>query len=242
MTETSSKMQYYGDYNLLLIDVGNTRTKVRIIKDSFKKDVSFPTSEIKKNIEKFNPNSSVIAVSVVNKATEILKTHFKNIKFITAQTNLPIKINYLTPQTLGTDRIAHACGGLLYGNSFIIVNAGTTTVIDIVKERKFLGGWILPGIKLSSQCLYKFTSKLPLVENFTLNNFYEPGNSTTECIEKGILLFTVSSIQKVKKTFNLPIILTGGNGKLLTNFIKAKYVENLTLNGLEVIANFSSQS
>ncbi len=235
-------MQYFGDCELILIDVGNTQTKIRIIKNSSKKDTSFPTSELEKQIKHFNPNAYAIVASVVNNAVETLKSHFKKIKFINAKDNLPIKINYSTPQTLGADRIAHACGGLLYGDSFIIANVGTATVIDVIKNREFLGGWILPGIRLSSQCLNSFTSKLPLIEDFQTTKIYNPGKSTKECIKKGILLFTVTSIKEIKNHLDLPVILTGGNGKLLTNFIKAKYAENLTLNGLEVIANSYFQS
>ena len=236
----SSKMQYYGGSKLLLFDIGNTRTKVRVITNSSKKDYSFPTCEIENQIKEFNPQSLALVASVVEEANKIIKNYFSKTKFVNCNLNLPIKINYSSPEKLGPDRIALACGGLSYENSFIVISAGTTTVIDIVKEKTFLGGWILPGIQLSSQCLNKFTSKLPLITSFQPLNIYAPGTSTNECIQKGILLFTISTIKEIQKKYNLPTLLTGGNGKLLTNYIKAKFIENLTLIGLETIANFSS--
>jgi pantothenate kinase type III len=78
-----------------------------------------------------------------------------------------LKIRYKDPKEVGADRIADAMGALkLYpGRNLIVVDFGTaTTLTAITKDGEFLGGNILPGVRLALEALVEKTAKLPSVE------------------------------------------------------------------------------
>ena len=226
----------------LLIDVGNTLTKIAIwegekARQLFKlptlRFLSHPellTEKLKSFIWK-----RVGISSVVREATDALRKIFPNATFVSANLNLPIKIDYKTPETLGADRIANACGGLEFGESFAVVSAGTAVVVDLVRDRVFQGGVIFPGLKTMAKALNLETSQLPEIE--TLQRFQIPGKSTTECIESGILITTIGGIKEVLKIYETDtILITGGDSEILKKFLEnAIFVPDLTFKGIKRI-------
>ena len=78
-----------------------------------------------------------------------------------------LKVLYKDPKEVGADRIADAIGALkLYpGRNLIVIDFGTaTTVCAISKDREFLGGNIIPGVRLAMEALEEKTAQLPSVE------------------------------------------------------------------------------
>ena len=226
----------------LLIDAGNTLTKVAIWEGEkawqlFKlptpRFLSHPellTEKLKSFIWK-----RVGISSVVREATDALRKIFPNATFVSANLNLPIKIDYKTPETLGADRIANACGGLEFGESFAVVSAGTAVVVDLVRDRDFQGGVIFPGLKTMAKALNLETSQLPEIE--TLQRFQIPGKSTTECIESGILITTIGGIKELLKIYKTnTVLITGGDSEILKKFLKnVTFVPDLTFKGIKRI-------
>lgn len=87
--------------------------------------------------------------------------------FIQAGIRTRLKLKYANPKEIGADRIAAALGALSrYPDcNLIIIDMGTATTIDVVtKSREYLGGAILPGLKISVGALASGTAKLPQVE------------------------------------------------------------------------------
>ena len=79
---------------------------------------------------------------------------------------LPIALDYLTPETLGADRVAAACGAwkLSGGRPCVVIDAGTCITIDYLDASgTYRGGAILPGISMKFRSLHTFTAKLPLL-------------------------------------------------------------------------------
>jgi type III pantothenate kinase len=98
-----------------------------------------------------------------------------------------LKIRYKDPKEVGADRIADAIGALkLYpGRNLIVVDFGTaTTLTAITREGEFLGGNILPGVRLALEALVEKTAKLPSVEIVPAENAI--GRSTVESIQNGL--------------------------------------------------------
>ena len=62
---------------------------------------------------------------------------------------------------LGSDRIVNAIGGKKYKNC-LILDFGTATTFDIIKNGVYEGGVIAPGIKLSMTNLSSSTALLPM--------------------------------------------------------------------------------
>ena len=78
-----------------------------------------------------------------------------------------LNIAYQDPKEVGADRIADAVGAikLFPGRNLIVADFGTaTTVCAVDKDKTFLGGNILPGVRLAMEALEMRTAQLPSVE------------------------------------------------------------------------------
>jgi type III pantothenate kinase len=222
----------------LLIDAGNTTVKIATHeKGNLKLLFRIPTRQVLKFPEKFTEKLNGITydrlglVSVVKEITEMMKNQFPEAMIVSTLTKLPIQIDYRTPELLGADRIAAACGGLEFADSFIVISSGTATVVDIVENRTFRGGIIFPGLETMAKSLKMRTSQLPEVKPEAEVEL--PGKSPEECIKGGILLSTIGGIKEITCRYpNYPVLITGGWGTLISKHIKGQYISELTLIGL----------
>ncbi|WP_022847012.1 MULTISPECIES: type III pantothenate kinase [unclassified Desulfurobacterium] len=214
-----------------LIDAGNSFVKVVFWNGkTFENAIQIPTGEVRK----FFPvkGESAVISSVVPSLNETFKKAFKKTTFVNARIPLPVKIDYKNPERLGADRIALACGILDYENSGIVVSAGTTVVVDIVIEKTFIGGIILPGVKAIHRALNLVTEQLPEVENRFIDKL--PGKSTAECIKVGTALALKGAVKEVMEKYSgLPVVFTGGYGNILKEMIgKGTYDPFLIFKGM----------
>ena len=102
-------------------------------------------------------------------------------------TPVPIGNAYLTPETLGADRLAAAVGAveLTGGGDCVIVDFGTAITIDLVTDGVFRGGCISPGLRMRFRALRDYTSRLPECSPTDIDT--EIGRSTREAIEQGVM-------------------------------------------------------
>ena len=77
-----------------------------------------------------------------------------------------IKINIKNINQLGSDRIVNSIEGKKFKNC-LIIDFGTATTFDIVKNSTYEGGVIAPGVKSSIKNLSQSTALLPV---FNLRN------------------------------------------------------------------------
>lgn len=109
-----------------------------------------------------------------------------------------LKILYKDPKEVGADRIADAIGAVkLYpGRNIIVADFGTaTTLTAITKAGEFLGGNILPGVRLSLEALVEKTAKLPSVEIVAVTGAI--GRSTVESIQNGLYWSNVGMVKEL---------------------------------------------
>ncbi len=98
-----------------------------------------------------------------------------------------LNIRYKNPAEIGADRIATAIAAsrLFEGRNLIIVDLGTATTFCVVsKNKEYLGGIILPGLKISMEALARETAKLPKVEIVKPEELV--GKTTIEGIQSGL--------------------------------------------------------
>lgn len=98
-----------------------------------------------------------------------------------------LNIRYRNPAEIGADRIATAIAGsrLFEGRNLIIADLGTaTTFCAVSKNKEYLGGLILPGLKISMEALARETAKLPKVEIVRPAELV--GKTTVEGIQSGL--------------------------------------------------------
>ncbi len=241
--------------NYLVGDIGNTYIKIAKLNSKFliKKSYSLHTQEIykykklnnffKKIIKnKIHPN--ILFSSVVPNAMRIIKKYLRNKKFKVYEIrdlkiNKIIEIRIKNVSQLGSDRIANAIGSN-YRNS-LIIDFGTATTFDIVKNKKYEGGVISPGVDLSIVNLNKSTALLPIVN--LKNKRITYGKNTMEALNAGFLWgyegLVNNIINKIiqKSKTNYKIILTGGYAKFFKKFIKRKTTidQNITIKGIAKI-------
>jgi type III pantothenate kinase len=109
-----------------------------------------------------------------------------------------LKIQYRDPKEVGADRIADAVGAikLFPERNLIVADFGTaTTVCAISKDKVFLGGNILPGVRLSMEALEMRTAQLPSVEIKPVRTAL--GTSTVESIQSGLYWSNVGMLKEI---------------------------------------------
>ena len=81
-----------------------------------------------------------------------------------------INIKYDNPKEVGADRIVNAVAAYeIYKRAMIIIDFGTaTTFCAITASGDYLGGCIIPGVKISSDALFERTAKLGEVVEIAL--------------------------------------------------------------------------
>ncbi len=233
-------------------DIGNTSTRICLFnKSKISKSIIFDTKKIfnkdyvkkiVKNISKKDLKSKILFSSVVPSA-------FKEIKKILNKTNLKvleikslnlkklIEINIKNINQLGSDRIVNSIEGKKYKNC-LIVDFGTATTFDIVKDEIYEGGVIAPGVKLSIKNLSQSTALLP---KFKLKNTEKSyGKNTKDALNAGFIWGYDGLINNIinKITVNwktsYKIILTGGYANLFKKIIKRRTIvdQNITVKGV----------
>lgn len=111
-----------------------------------------------------------------------------------------LKIKYRNPLEVGADRIANAIGGThLYPNeNLVIIDFGTaTTFCAVNKEKEYLGGVIIAGLRISMEALETKTAKLPPVEIISMREAL--GRSTVESIQSGLYFGQIGTVREIKQ-------------------------------------------
>jgi len=220
-----------------IIDRGNTKTKLHLFENEIEiACFSFFNNEDSKLQSKLNSlNFKKGILSSSSDIPDFLKK--EEFIFLNTKTNLPIQINYKSPNTLGTDRIALAVGAtaLYPKQNCLIVSAGTCITTDLIdKNNIYQGGLISPGLTMRLQALHTFTQKLPLLKNSKKNEFPLIGKSTQESIESGVYNGIVAETKQIISQFqalyqDLTVIITGGDAFLFDLNIKNKIFAQLNL-------------
>jgi type III pantothenate kinase len=101
---------------------------------------------------------------------------------------------------VGQDRIANAIAAthLYPDRNLIIIDFGTATTFDVIRaHRDFLGGIILPGIRISMEALERNTARLPNVEILAVSELV--GRSTVEGIQSGLYFGTRAVVRELTR-------------------------------------------
>ncbi len=109
-----------------------------------------------------------------------------------------LNIKYKNPNEVGADRIANAIGGIHHfpNKNLIIIDMGTaTTVCAINKKRDYLGGTILPGMRLGMESLKSNTAKLMEVDIEMPATYI--GRSTRESIQAGLYYGQLGALKEI---------------------------------------------
>jgi len=141
-------------------------------------------------------------------------------------------------EQLGPDRwAALVAARALHTGACLVVNAGTATTVDrLSADGEFTGGVILPGVELMRFVLHEHTGRLPIQEG----RLREAPRNTADAIETGCRHAQAGTVERMFRAMggNPLCIVSGGNGRQLIELLTlaCRYVENLVLDGLGLIA------
>lgn len=229
----------------MVIDIGNTRTKVGIFQGTELMEVlidppldALPECVEEKEIDK------VIVASVGHDPQQIgkaLKTEYCIV--LDHHTKVPVTNAYGSPSTLGMDRLAAVVGAQARfpQSNCLVIDAGTSITYDFIDaEANYHGGGISLGIDLRYRALNDHTQRLPLLSDKIPSPLI--GADTEGAIKSGVLNGVLAEIEGIIQRYeqkfpNLKVILCGGDAPFFESMVKAPIfvIPNLVLVGLNVI-------
>lgn len=189
--------------------------------------------------------SSVVppVTSVINRALEKLTGEKALVVGPGIRTGLNIKID--NPAQLGSDLVVDAVAGIAeYPLPLIIIDMGTATTMSAIDAAgNYLGGVIIPGVRVALDSMVSRTAQLPRI------SFEAPkkaiGKNTIECMKSGSVLGSASMLDGMidrldeELSQDATVVATGGIAPFITPHCKHKIVcdDTLLLKGLYLIYN-----
>lgn len=172
--------------------------------------------------------------------------------FLQAGVKTGLNIKYRNPAEVGADRIANAIAASHFypERHLIIVDFGTaTTFCAVTAQKHYLGGVIMPGMRLSADSLAKNTAKLPSVEIIKPSQVI--GRSTIESVQSGVFWGILGSCREIIKQMKresfgdktVTVIATGGFASLYESHeVYDEIAPDLVLNGVRIAADINTSS
>lgn len=249
---------------LLVVDVGNTNIVLGVYKDKELKNNFRVGTDINKTSDEYGSIiaqlfqleglsfcdiKDVIISSVVPEVMHSLENFVvkyigKTPMIIGPGIKTGINIKYETPSQVGADRIVNAVAGYeKYGGPLILIDFGTATTFCYINAKgEYLGGAITPGVKISSEALFKRAAKLHKVEIIETKTVI--GKNTTTAMQAGIFHGYVGLVDNIVEKMieesgkeKVKVVATGGLASLIIAQTKNVNIvdKNLTLEGLRLI-------
>jgi len=248
-----------GVSGLLVVDIGNTRTRFGLWEDGGVEGVSAVATEsiagpaeVASQVATLSgaPGGhglSLALCSVVPRAEAAWlawqRKQGGRALAIRGDTPTPLDNCYDDPQALGPDRLAAAVGAVRrLGAPVIVVSLGTATVVDAVSEEaEFLGGAIVAGVQTGLTALAERTAALPQVTVEAPERTI--GRDTEECLSIGAVVGTAALVEGLAARLrdivgdSAPLALTGGYAELISEhiWIEHEMLPSLTLEGIATI-------
>ncbi len=247
---------------LLAIDIGNTTITVGLlnglkVRKSSRIETTLPKAKLEKQFKRIltswklrnNALEAVAICSVVPTDLLIVKSVIKSqlkvpVYTIGKDILVPIKNKYKNPRQVGQDRLVGAFAAMqFYGTPVVVIDFGTAITFDVVSANKeYLGGIIVPGIRLSAESLFAKTAMLPKVHIKTPNELI--GRDTQGSILSGLFYGygamcegLIRQLSRELRSQSVKVVVTGGYSKFMRKFISGiKAVdEDLVFKGIELV-------
>ena len=250
---------------ILAIDMGNTNIVIggiddektyfveRVTTNHGKTDVEYAVN-IKSILEIHNISVSAISGAILSSVVPPLNSSILSaVKKICGfepmlvgsgmKTGLNIIMD--NPKTVGSDMIVDAVAAIReYPCPIIIIDMGTATTMSVVDcKGNYIGGVILPGLKVSLDSLSGKAAQLPYISLGMPDKVI--GKNTIDCMRSGIMYGSAAMLdgiidlmeQELKATPSL--VATGGLAKIVTPLCRHSiaYEDDLLLKGLLILYN-----
>ena len=238
------------------MNIGNTRAQIAVLRSKCIESIeTLQTESLLKHLKalkileaflEYPWVSACVVPSVKKQLMNLDGIH--PIYWISAAMDVGVDFSNVDRATVGADRVANAVAAIHeLPLPAIVLDCGTAITLELIdKQKRFLGGAIMPGRLLSRQALTRGTGQLPFID--LSNDMPQPiGRNTCDAIRSGIDLGVLGAIEKIRSiardvTAEGPDLTTcavGGDRHFFTQNLKNVLLgpDNFTLKGLAHIAN-----
>jgi type III pantothenate kinase len=254
---------------ILAIDMGNTNTVIggideektyfieRVTTDQGRTSTEYAISF--KNIlemHKIDPASieGAILSSVVPPLNATIMSAVKKalgIHPLLVGSGMKTGINIImdNPKTVGSDMIVDVVAAIHeHPLPLVVIDMGTATTLSVAdKKGNYIGGVILPGLRVSLDSLSGKTAQLPYISLEVPDKVI--GKNTIDCMRAGIIFSNVDMIDGIldrmeREIGEIPsVIATGGLAQFITPLCRHKiiYDDALLLKGLLILYRKNTQ-
>ncbi len=248
---------------LLAIDIGNTNIVIGIVhRDKILFEARIATDrtrtsdqygvEIKNMLEAYGVKvgdvcdciiSSVVPPVFNSVRTGVIKVIGKQPLVVGPGLKTGLNIHMDVPSQVGSDRIVIAVAALAeYEAPLILMDLGTATTIEVVEPGNiYLGGVIIPGVRISVDALTSRTAQLPGISLDRPKQVI--GKNTVDCMRSGIMYGTAAMLDGMVERIEAElghtstVVATGGMAQFVTPLCKREIIleKDLLLKGLNII-------
>ncbi|MCI7262060.1 MAG: type III pantothenate kinase [Clostridiaceae bacterium] len=226
---------------ILAVDIGNTNIVIGVVDAKKTYFIERLTTTIgKTNLEYAITLKSILEIfhieprqlegaiisSVVPPLNRTIMEAIRKITGITAKlvgSGMKTGLNILmdNPRSVGSDMIVNSVGALNeHEPPIIIIEMGTATTMSVIdKDGRYIGGAILPGLRVSMDTMSSSTAQLPRISLDTPKKVI--GKNTIDCMRSGIIYGNAAMIDGMLTRIeselgqNATIIATGGIAKVI---------------------------
>lgn len=232
---------------VFVVDGGNTHIKLGIYLQGDLTSV-YRCSSVHEMGSLLSPESTVVLANVGNSAMySECQGLGCEIYSLDPLGKLPFANRYLTPESLGIDRLCNvaAAHALHPQQNVLVVDAGTCIKFDLINANgEYCGGSISPGIALRYRSLNDYTANLPLLSPAAWELL---GVDTEKSLHSGVMGSVMAEItwrmQEYHRRYeSLTVCLTGGDAHYFDMAQKNSIFvdENLTLKGIYALYLFQN--
>ena len=248
---------------LLAIDIGNTNLVIGCFRDDkilFKARIATDRTrtsdqygvEIKNMLEAYGVDRSDIKDCIISSVvppvfnsvrTGVIKIIGKQPMVVGPGLKTGLNIHVDVPSQVGSDRIVIAVAALAeYKAPLLLLDLGTATTIEAVEpENVYMGGVIIPGVRVSLDALTSRAAQLPGISLDQPKQVI--GKNTVDCMRSGMMYGTAAMIDGLVERMEeelghrCTLIATGGLAQFITPLCKREIIleKDLLLKGLNII-------
>ena len=248
---------------LLAIDIGNTNLVIGCIHDDkilFKARIATDSTrtsdqygvEIKNMLEAYGVKRSDIDDCIISSVvppvfnsvrTGVIKIIGKQPMVVGPGLKTGLNIHVDVPSQVGSDRIVIAVAALAeYKAPLLLMDLGTATTIESVEpDNVYMGGVIIPGVRVSLDALTSRAAQLPGISLDQPKQVI--GKNTVDCMRSGMMFGTAAMIDGLVERMEeelghrCTLIATGGLAQFIAPLCKREIIldKDLLLKGLNII-------
>lgn len=193
-------------------------------------------------------NAAVVAAGVNPKAgldleDEVMRVADRHVVWVGKDIELPLKVATDEPEKTGVDRVLNVAAAYEQVEAeVVVVDAGTCVTVDVCNDSgEFLGGAILPGVRMQLDALHERTAALPRIAPADFAPPNEPvGQNTAQAILHGVYHGIRGAVKELVEAYATrlgrwpEVIATGGDAAVLFEGweIVTRVVPDLTMYGI----------